>query len=309
MERSLSSAVRETISRAWRDHINAAIRKDLEAVLDIYDEDIVYIVGGAPEVRGREAIAAMEARSLTEADVIAAEHMIVSLRVFDDIAYELGTVIGPIRPQDGEARTVTFHFMAMWRQQADGAWRIAHMVGRPEEKARDMAHHQARYGSRNPAAPEELAQFDFLVGRWLCEITIRNPDGVEERHQATLVARYILDGYVIADEYRQIDSGGTMVRFGATYRSFDPAAGGWVMKWHDALNSTWLDLGPADLGGVEVRDDTITFKHRYPPDILVRITFSNISNDRFTWRADNSTDDGETWDEGIMVMEASRIRD
>ncbi len=309
MARLPSSAVRETISSAWRDHIDAAIRKDLEAVLDIYADDIVYAVEGAPEVRGREAIAAMEARTLTEVDVVAAEHTIASLRVFGDVAYELGTVIGPVRPKAGEARTVTFHFMAMWRRQADGAWRIAHMTGRPEENARDMAHHQARYGSRNPAAPEELAQFDFLVGRWRCEITIRNPDGVEEQHRATLVARYILDGYVIADEYRQSGPGGTLVRFGATYRSFDPAAGGWVMKWHDALNSTWLDLGPADLGGVEVSDGTITFKHRDPPGNLVRITFANISDERFTWRADNSTDHGKTWDEGVMVMEAFRIRE
>lgn len=309
MERSPSSVVRETISSAWRDHIDAAIRKDLKAVLDIYADDIIYVVGGAPEVRGREAIAAMEARTLAEADVVAAEHTIASLRVFGDVAYELGTVIGPVRPEAGEVRTVTFHFMAMWRRQADGAWRIALMAGRPEEKDRDMAHHQTMYGSRNPAAPEELAQFDFLVGRWRCKITIRNPGGVEEQHRGTLVARYILDGYVIVDEYRQIDAGGTLVRFGATYRSFDPAGGGWVMKWHDALNSTWLDLGPADLGGVDVSDDTITFMHRDPPDNLVRITFANISDDRFIWRADNSADHGETWDEGVMVMEAFRIRD
>jgi uncharacterized protein (TIGR02246 family) len=126
-----AAVVRDAVSRAWRGHIDAAIRKDLGAVLDIYAEDIVYIVEGSPEVRGREAIAAMEARTLADYDVVSAEHTIDALRVFGDVAYELGTVIGPIRPQDGEPQTVIFHFMAMWRRQADGAWRIAHIAGGP----------------------------------------------------------------------------------------------------------------------------------------------------------------------------------
>ena len=76
----------------------------------------------------------MEARTLADYDVVSAEHAIDALRAFGDGAYELGTVIGPIRPKDGEPQTVTFHFMAMWRRQADGAWRIAHMAGGPIEE-------------------------------------------------------------------------------------------------------------------------------------------------------------------------------
>ncbi len=128
------SAVRDAISKAWRDHIDAAIRKDLDTVVDIYADDIVYVVAGSPEIRGRETMTTMEARTLAEFDVVSAEHTSDAMRAFGNVAYELGTVIGPIRPKDGEPRTVTFHFMAMWRRQADGAWRIAHMVGGPAEE-------------------------------------------------------------------------------------------------------------------------------------------------------------------------------
>ncbi len=80
------------------------------------------------------------------------------------------------------------------------------------------------------------------------------------------------------------------------------------MKWHDALNSTWLDLGTEELGGVRVTDHSIRFKHHLPPDGQVRITFSNISKNRFTWTADFSNDEGETWVESVMAMEALRKR-
>ena len=78
------------------------------------------------------------------------------------------------------------------------------------------------------------------------------------------------------------------------------------MKWHDALASTWLDLGPVELGGVVARNDSIMFQTLYGPGEIHRITFSDIREDHFTWRVDRSTDEGETWEESVMVIEASR---
>ena len=56
----------------------------------------------------------------------------VAFQPAEVIAYEIGTVIGPIRVQGKDAETVTFHFMAMWRRQADGSWRILSFVGQPD---------------------------------------------------------------------------------------------------------------------------------------------------------------------------------
>ncbi len=123
--------VSATIARLWREHIDAAKRKDAAAVVTIYADDILYRVPGE-EVRGRAAIAAMEARTLAEADVIDAQHTTTSLRIFGDIAYELGTVVGPIRAGGDPPRTVTFHFMALWKRGADNAWRIQSFVGAPD---------------------------------------------------------------------------------------------------------------------------------------------------------------------------------
>ena len=59
------------------------------------------------------------------------------------------------------------------------------------------------YGQPNPNAPKELSQFSFLIGTWKCDIKVRGEDGTYETHNGSWTARYILDGYVIADEFRQ----------------------------------------------------------------------------------------------------------
>jgi hypothetical protein len=170
------------------------------------------------------------------------------------------------------------------------------------------------YGLPNPKAPRELTQFDFLVGAWDCASTIRAPDGTVQTRPATWAGRYILDGYVIADEFRQLGPSGEVALLGQTYRSFNGESKTWVMKWFDALDSTWLDLGTEDIGGVQVRAGTITFQHRrprgragrlFPLNSLFRITFSDMSDVQFRWRAELSTDGGETWAE-VQTIEARR---
>ncbi len=164
------------------------------------------------------------------------------------------------------------------------------------------------YSQPNPNAPEELSQFAFLIGSWRCDIRVKGGDGCFETPQATWTARYILDGYVIADEYRETTPDGQLVRLGATYRSYSSQRDSWVMKWHDALTSNWTDIGPAELGGVLVDGTSITFKHRVPPDGLIRCTFSSISENHFSWLGEFSSDGGGTWDDA-MVIQAYRIKE
>lgn len=170
------------------------------------------------------------------------------------------------------------------------------------------------YGTPNPNAPQELSQFAFLIGRWRCESRVKNPDGSFEKYPATWIGRYILDGYVIADEFRQFGPDGKLAQLGQNYRSFSSEKKAWVMKWHDARASTWLDLGPRDLGGVQVAEDYITFMHHlpsglpedlFPPHTVFRITFSDINEDHFSWRAEVSRDEGTTWEQ-VQVIEAHR---
>ena len=173
------------------------------------------------------------------------------------------------------------------------------------------------YGVPNRNAPRELSQFAFLIGTWQCESSVKEPDGAYHTYPATWVARYILDGYAIADEFRQFGPAGELAQLGQNYRAYNRDQKAWIIKWFDALDATWLDLGPEDLGGVLVRGGIVTYKHRrprgragrlFPLQSLFRLTYSTISEDHFTWRAELSTDGGETWDE-VQVIEANRVKD
>lgn len=174
---------------------------------------------------------------------------------------------------------------------------------------------QEEYGRPNPDAPQELRQFAFLIGRWRCESRVKSEEGDWQTFRATWVGRYILDGYVIADEFRQFGPSGELMQLGQNYRSYNTDEGAWAMRWLDALNSTWLEVGPEERGGVQVGDSSIVFKHGLPPGpvaelfpahTVFRITFSDISEESFNWQAEISTDGQETWGV-VQVIEAERV--
>jgi hypothetical protein len=165
------------------------------------------------------------------------------------------------------------------------------------------------YGSSNFNAPPELSQFAFIIGEWRCDVRAQGNGGNWQTYQATWVGRYILDGYVIADEYRMTNHAGELVVHGLNFRSFSVEKKAWVMRWLDATRSFWVELGPEELGGVRVSPEMITFHliDKFAPDAISRVSFSNISADHFTWREEKSLDHGRTWAE-FVAIEAYRAR-
>jgi hypothetical protein len=158
----------------------------------------------------------------------------------------------------------------------------------------------------NPNAPPELAQFAFLVGEWRCDVVIKQPDGSWGSLKATWEARFILDGYAIADEYRMTAPTGELLVLGVNIRSYDAKRKAWNMKWLNVLDGAWTGLGTEEMGGVKIDENGITFcvKEQTAAHALTRVTFANISANHFTWRGDRS-DDGEAWDD-FIVIEAHR---
>jgi hypothetical protein len=164
------------------------------------------------------------------------------------------------------------------------------------------------YGAPNPNAPPELAQFAFLIGEWRCDVRVQGIDGTWQPYEATWIGRYILDGRVIADEYRMWNEARELVVHGMNFRTYDADKKAWIMRWLHATGAFWLELGPEALGGVCVGADTITFKYIdvAAPGAIDRVTFSNIEESRFSWMAERSHDQGRTWTEFIEI-EAHRI--
>jgi hypothetical protein len=167
--------------------------------------------------------------------------------------------------------------------------------------------HDNEYGNPNPKAPPELSQFAFLIGKWRCDVRTKGEDGTWQSYRAIWVGRYVLDGYVIADEYRMTNQQGELIVQGMNFRSYSAEKKTWIMRWLNARDSVWLELGPERLGGVRVTPKIITFNliDTFAPEALSRVTFSNMSASHFTWSEDKSLDQGKTWSE-FVVIEAHR---
>jgi hypothetical protein len=165
------------------------------------------------------------------------------------------------------------------------------------------------FGKPNPNAPAALSRFAFLIGRWRCEAKLRLANGEWQTFQARWLGRYILDGYVIEDEYRMTDSSGKLIVLGMNYRAYDPARQIWNIKWLNALAGTWTDLGSEELGGVRFDGQSIIYAFKEPvaAHAYTRATYTNISKTHFTWRGEKSGD-GKAWSE-FMAVEAYRSKE
>lgn len=320
------------ISRLLVTMDRLASEADWEGLLGHFSEDAVLMPAReAPRV-GRARIASWY-QGLSSLYRMETSHEPLETDVFGPVVIHRGVARRVLAPRsDAVPFSFEEEYLFVLRRDSSGAtriWRAIYtpsrsgapataadtaLLGEPVGDRAATARYDRAYGRPNPQAPEELAQFAFLIGTWRCESKIKRPDGEYTTHPAEWIGRYILDGYVIADEFRQFGPNGELTQLGETYRAYDAASGSWVMRWHDALTASWLDLGPADLGGVQVSDSSITFRHRVPPDLptelfpphaLFRVSFSDISGDHFTWRAEVSRDGGGEWEQ-VQVIEAYR---
>lgn len=158
----------------------------------------------------------------------------------------------------------------------------------------------------NPNAPTALSRFAFLIGTWRCEARVMVADGVSQALHGTWAGRFVLDGYAIADEYRMTGPSGELIVLGVNLRAYDATKQMWNMKWLNALGGTWVDLGPQELGGVSFDGQSVIYVFKEPigDHAYTRATYTNISEEHFTWRGEKS-DDRQTWSE-FMVIEVYR---
>ena len=114
----------EALEERGRDWVDAARREDAAALVDLYEEDAVFLPPGRPEIVGREAI-----RSLFEAQFerFDAEYdfAIREIVVSGDWAFRRGAYTVRARLDDGADRTIRDKFIDVWHRGSDGRWRIA----------------------------------------------------------------------------------------------------------------------------------------------------------------------------------------
>jgi hypothetical protein len=149
--------------------------------------------------------------------------------------------------------------------------------------------------------------FDFYIGAWrvhhrrLMERLAGNDEWQE--FEGTSTAWPILDGAGNIDDTVLVLPAGTYRA--VSLRTFDPARQRWSIWWLDGRDRS--RLGPPVVGGFSdgvgtfFGDDTLNGRR-----ILVRFTWSDITEQTCRWEQAFSPDGGATW-EINWIMESTRI--
>jgi hypothetical protein len=143
--------------------------------------------------------------------------------------------------------------------------------------------------------------FDFWIGTWSgrnrrLQERLAGCDEWDE-FEGTCVARPVLDGLGNVEEFRTDYQGGIV---GMSLRLFDPVTRLLAIYWIDSRHCGVLE--PPVLGsfsdGVGVFECDDTFEGR---PIVVRYTWSDITDATARWEQSFSADGGKTWETNWLV--------
>jgi hypothetical protein len=158
-------------------------------------------------------------------------------------------------------------------------------------------------------APREASQFDFLVGQW--DITVRPlvPGLAARIHGSPRLsgswkAWRAMDNWGLEDEIRIVDGSGNPMSFSRTMRVYDATAQRWSQTTLDVYRASFTTANAQWQDGRMTLNSrgTDAEGHAY----LVRTTFSDITASSFKFQQDRSLDEGRTWTEGFLRIEARR---
>jgi hypothetical protein len=162
--------------------------------------------------------------------------------------------------------------------------------------------------ARSTRTPEQVkasyaahkSDFDYLLGDW--EFTS------ESREYGKFGGRWSavrLETGQILDEYRVVGENAETFHVTSTIRAYNAATDRWELIGMDAGGGL-QDFGTAQRVNSEMHIEQ-KFGVTGGKPITLRIRYYNIQPDRFSWRADRSTDGGQTWVEDFQRIEARRI--
>jgi len=158
--------------------------------------------------------------------------------------------------------------------------------------------------------PREASQFDFLVGQWELVVRPQATTLAARIHGApklpgTWKAWRALDGFGVEDELRITDGSGNPRAFSHAVRYYDAPTKRWKASIIDPYRGSFSQ------STAEFRDGSMNVTARGADAegkaYLSRSRFYDITPTSFRFRQDRSTDDGRTWTEGVLTIEAKRV--
>jgi len=151
-----------------------------------------------------------------------------------------------------------------------------------------------------PELEEKLSLFGQFVGDWdILEDRFFEPDGTESVQEGELHWGWILGGRAVQDVWMFRDKEThRVIPAGTTVRFYDSKIDAWQSVWITPQGNAVLQFL-----GHKVADE-IVLDGKAREGTLLKWIFSDIKPDSFTWRGEESKDDGKTW----VLAERMRIR-
>ena len=112
------------------------------------------------------------------------------------------------------------------------------------------------------------------------------------------------DGWGVEDELRIMDASGNPASLTHAMRFYSAEGKEWSQTQLDVYRGRYIASTARWDGRAMVSQSSSTDADGRP--ILVRARFHSLSGGAFKWQQDRSTDNGRTWDEGVLRIEAKR---
>jgi hypothetical protein len=162
----------------------------------------------------------------------------------------------------------------------------------------------------NTSAPREATQYDFLVGQWELKVTPKVSGLAARIHGAprltgTWKAWRAFEGHGIEDELRIVDGSGNPASLSHSMRVFNTGEKRWSISALDVYRARYTSSNAEWRNSeMHIRGSGIDSEGK---PYLTRSRFFGIARDKFTFQQDRSTDNGKTWTEATLKMEAKRV--
>jgi len=167
-------------------------------------------------------------------------------------------------------------------------------------------------GSAPPSttAPAEARQFDFLIGQWELDVKPKVSSLAAMIHGSPkLVGSWKawrgLDGFGVQDELRIADASGNPMSLNEALRVFDRNQNRWTVVGVDVYRAR-VSNSTAQWNGSEMRLDGNGVDGEGKAYVS-RTRYFEIGTDAFRMQQDRSYDNGQTWEEATLAIEARRV--
>ncbi len=161
------------------------------------------------------------------------------------------------------------------------------------------------------AAPREVSQYDFFVGDWDLKVEVPATSLATKIHGmpklvGTWKVRKALDGWGVEDDLRITDLAGNPASMAHAVRYYDRATKRWIVSSLEVYRGRFSTATGVWRGKEMVM--TSAGRDADGKAMLLRTRLFDITPTTFRYQQDKSDDNGKSWDEGTLRIQAKRAR-